>query len=106
MNSRIIQIRKSLNLNQKYFADEIGMKQSSLSDIERGINSVTERTILIICSKFNVNENWLRNGVGEMFIEIDKKFNEFFDIFDKLSPPLQDFLIRVAKDLLDHQLEF
>ena len=105
MNSRIIQIRKSLNLSQGEFAKKLGIRQSSLSDIERGVNNVTDRTIIIICSQFSVNENWLRNGVGEMFVEIDLKYNEFFKIYNQLNTPLQDFLYRVAKDLLDTQLK-
>lgn len=38
-----------------------------------------------------------------MFIVEDKKFNEFFEIYKKLSPPLQEFLIQTAKDLLSAQ---
>lgn len=38
-----------------------------------------------------------------MLIENEKKQKEFFDIFNDLSPVLQDYLIRTAKDLLDTQ---
>lgn len=103
MNNRILQIRKSLNLSQNEFANTIGLKHSSLSDIERGKAPITERTIIAICSKFNVNEQWLRNGSGEMFNIIDLKHEQFFSIFNNLHPALQDFLIRIAKDLLDTQ---
>ena len=51
----------------------------------------------------SVNESWLRTGAGKMFIENEKKQKEFFDIFDELSPILQDYLIKTAKDLLDAQ---
>lgn len=37
-----------------------------------------------------------------MFLK-DKKHNDFFNIFDNINPVLQDFLIRMAKDLLDTQ---
>ena len=56
-----------------------------------------------ICAKFNVNESWLRTGEGNVFIEEDKKFNEFFELYKNLSEPLQDFLIQVTRDLLDTQ---
>lgn len=71
--------------------------------MERGNAPITERTIIAICSKFNVNEDWLRYGTGEMFNTIEKSYNEFFDIFKKLNPVLQDFLIQTAKNLLDSQ---
>ena len=38
-----------------------------------------------------------------MFIVNNKKQKEFFAIFDDLSPILQDYLIKTAKDLLDTQ---
>ena len=101
MNERIFEIRKSLNLSQKDFGNKIGLQPSSLSDIERGKAPITERTIIAICSKFNVNEQWLRTGQGIMFLEYDKKHDEFFSVFQNLKDPLQDFLIRIAKDLLD-----
>lgn len=103
MNTRIKKIRQSLNLLQKDFAKQIGLKQSSFCDIENGKAPITERTIISICSKFNVNEDWLKNGQGNMFNSLDKKYNDFFSIYKKLNIPLQDFLIKVAKDLLDTQ---
>lgn len=102
MNERITEIRNFLNLSQKDFAEKIGLKQGSLSDLETGRANITERIILLICSQFNVNEEWLRFGNGQMF-QKDKKQNEFFEIFDIINPVLQDFLIEVAKDLLDDQ---
>ena len=38
-----------------------------------------------------------------MFIIEDKKFNEFFEIYKQLNMPLQDFLLKVVKNLLDTQ---
>lgn len=102
MNSRIKKLRNFLGLTQLEFASKIGLK-SSISEIENNKAPITERTIISICSVFNVNENWLRTGEGNMFNTIDKNYQEFFSIFKNLSPVLQDFLIKVAKDLLDTQ---
>lgn len=106
MNTRIFNLRKSLNLTQKEFGETIGMSHGSLSDIERGVAPVTERTIIAICSKFNVNEEWLRSGEGDMFVIENKKFDEFFSIYNNLHPVLQDFLLQTAKNLLDIQKQF
>lgn len=80
-----------------------GLKPSSLSDIENENCQVTKRNIIAICSQFNVNEEWLTTGNGNIFIEEDKKFNEFFEIYKQLNYPLQEFLLKVGKDLLDTQ---
>ena len=103
MNNRIRELRKSLNLSQKEFAEKIGLKQNAISYMEKSGATVTEQNIKAVCSQFNVNESWLRTGAGKMFIENEKKQKEFFDIFDELSPILQDYLIKTAKDLLDAQ---
>ena len=103
MNERILELRKSLNLSQTDFGEQIGMKTSSISDIENNRVQISDRTIIAICSKFNVNEEWLKTGNGNMFLEYDKKHDEFFSVFQNLKEPLQDFLIRTARDLLDTQ---
>ena len=103
MNKRIRELRKTLHLSQKNFAERIGLKQNAISYMEKEGATVTEQNIKTICAQFNVNENWLRTGRGTMFIENEKKQREFFAIFDELSPILQDYLIRTAQDLLNTQ---
>lgn len=103
MNGRIHELRKTLALSQKEFAQKIGLKQNAISYMEKSGATVTEQNVKAICSQFSVNEQWLRTGCGKMFLENEKKQREFFAIFDQLSPALQDYLIRTAKDLLDAQ---
>lgn len=103
MNNRIRELRKSLNLSQKSFAERIGLKQNAISYMEKQGATVTEQNIRAICIQFNVNEHWLRTGSGKMFLENEKKQKEFFDIFDELCPYLQDYLIETASALLDAQ---
>lgn len=77
INTRIYKIRKEKKLTQKDFGERIGMKANSISDIEKGKNSVTEYVIKLVCSEFSVNENWLRTGAGgdeNMFIPEDMKY--------------------------------
>jgi transcriptional regulator with XRE-family HTH domain len=103
INNRIRRLRKELKLSQCEFGKKIGLKQNAISYMENPNTTVTEQNIKAICSVFCVNETWLRDGIGEAFLETDKKQAEFFEIFDKLSPALQDYLIKTAKDLLDTQ---
>ena len=102
MNSRIKELRNLLHLSQEEFANKIGLKQGSLSDLETGRAKIVDRIIILICSQFNVNEKWLKTGEGEIF-NTKKNYDEFFLIFKNINLVLQDFLIKVAKDLLDTQ---
>lgn len=70
-NERVKQIRKAENLTLDQFGARIGMKKSSISDIENGRRSLTEQSRLLICREFNVNEHWLRTGSGEMTVASD-----------------------------------
>lgn len=67
---RVREIRKSLNMTLEKFGEKIGIKKSSLSQIENGINGLTDQMVKSICREFNVNEEWLREGAGEMFAEM------------------------------------
>lgn len=68
MNERLKQLRKSLTLSQYEFGKRLGLTAPAISKIENFERSLTEQTILAVCREFNVNEDWLRNGTGEMFI--------------------------------------
>jgi len=70
--------------------------------IEVGDNVLTEKNIKLVCMIFNVNENWLRTGKGEMFAASPYE-KEFFDIYNSLPPDIQKALLRLAKDLLAAQ---
>ena len=71
IGERIRLIRKETRLNQTDFGEKVGLRQSSLGQIESGVRNATDRTIILICEKYGVREEWLRNGTGEMFLESD-----------------------------------
>ena len=79
VGNRVKTIRKELMLNQTQFAEKIGISQRALSSIERETTNLTERNTREICRVFNVNEQWLRTGEGEMFLEPseDEQLAEF-----------------------------
>ncbi len=66
MNTRIKKLRKALDLTQREFGERIGIKANTVTMIEKG-RGTSEQTVQAICREFRVNEEWLRNGVGEMF---------------------------------------
>lgn len=67
MRKRLREIRKKLGFTQNEFGEKIGLTGSTISDIERGKLSLTDRNISLICEKLGVNETWLRTGEGDMF---------------------------------------
>lgn len=67
MNERLKKIRKNLDLTQQNFAERLGVKRNTVAQWELGINSLTDQVVTSICREFDVNEEWLRNGTGEMF---------------------------------------
>ena len=69
MNERLKKLRKSLDMTQQQFADKLGVKRNTVGQWECGINALTDQTIFSICREFHVNEEWLRTGNGEMFVE-------------------------------------
>lgn len=73
MKERIRELRKVLGLNQTEFGEKIGVKQTSIAGYERGARFPLDTVITSICREFNVNEEWLRNGTGEMFIKMNRQ---------------------------------
>lgn len=71
--SRIKELRKRLGLTQEKFASQIGIKRNSLSQIESGTNSLSSQNMLLICKEWNVSEEWLRDGIGDMFLSADRR---------------------------------
>ena len=67
MNERLKRLRKTLGLSQEEMGKKIGVGKTSISKLESGENNPSERTVLLICTTFNVNETWLRTGEGDMF---------------------------------------
>lgn len=72
MNERLKKLRKTLDLTQQKFADMIGMKQNTIAQYEMGRTVPSDAIIFSICREFNVNEEWLRTGNGEMFVELTR----------------------------------
>ena len=71
INIRICQLINELKLTKTSFAKALNLSQPFVSQLCSGYSQPSERTITDICREFNVNENWLRTGEGEMFLQLD-----------------------------------
>lgn len=68
IGERIRYLRKDLlNMSQDQFGECLGIKKSSVSQIESGKNALTSQNEKSICREFGVREEWLRSGEGEPF---------------------------------------
>jgi transcriptional regulator with XRE-family HTH domain len=102
MLQRLKQARKALGLNQSAFAKYLGLTQTGYSMIENGRNPLSERHIKVICKTFNISENWLQNGRGSMF-SCSPYEKELTEILNSLEPETQEYLFKMAKELLNTQ---
>ena len=119
MNERIKQLRAAVGLNQRDFRQKTKIGHSTLAMFETGQRIPKDIHIAQICQAFNVNEEWLRNGTGEMFLESDSTIvsqlsSEYgLDAFEtvilkgflKLKPEQREFLKDRIKDMLSDILD-
>lgn len=49
------------------FGERLGIKKNTVSQLENGVNNVTDQMVKAICREYDVNPDWLRTGEGEMF---------------------------------------
>lgn len=111
MNQRLKAIRMELGIKQGEFAKRINLKQGTFSDIENGKKNLTERNIKIICDEFGINENWIKYGTGEKFVNgeyenenlLTQDETELLDIYQKLLPPIKKDVLKYARNMLDLQ---
>lgn len=69
---RVKEARKSLNLTLEKFGERLGVRKTAISKIENGENNLTEQMLKSICREFNISEEWLRDGTGDMFVDLSR----------------------------------
>jgi transcriptional regulator with XRE-family HTH domain len=103
INNRIIKLRHYLGLKQTQFAQKIGVTSTLINKIEAGKTKVTESNIRLICFTFKVNEEWLREGKGEMLDEetlLSEWEKRLLALFKQLSPKAKEIFIEYADKLI------
>lgn len=115
--SRISKVRAVSKESQEKFALRLGLSRNFINQVENKKKNVSDRTILDICREYHVNEEWLRNGTGEMFLPSDRKSdiakltkqlldeeddsfkNRFISMLANLSVEEWEFLEKRAREL-------
>lgn len=99
IGDRILHLRKDvLNLNQSDFANAMNISRSMISCLEKGERNATDRTISDLCRVFNVSEEWLRNGMGEMFQPLNDDIDYMIGKYgDRLTQGQKDIIIAMLQ---------
>jgi transcriptional regulator with XRE-family HTH domain len=108
MNERLKAVRTALKLSQRDFTKGIYTAQSVYARMESGKQPINDRIIELICYKYGVERDYLREGkTDKIFNDIphDGKLDHLYQIFIKLNGLFQDYLIIQAKELLKIQNE-
>lgn len=111
MNSfseRISAVIDALGMKKTAFAERLNVSQAFISQLCSGVKQPSDRTISDICRVFNVSEEWLRTGAGEMF-KPKSRNEELFEFATKVAEgdpgSIQAQLLAVMARLTDEQWE-
>lgn len=122
MNERIKELRTLLNLSAEKFGSRVGVTRSAISRIENGVVNVTEQMIHSICREFNVREEWLRGGKGNVFpdftedefaraasslssdVFVRSLIVEYWKLDENSRVLFRDFIHRLSDNMKDHPI--
>lgn len=120
MNTRIRKIRRDNGLTQDAFAKRLSLSRNYISLMEKGDRIPSDRTISDICREFNINEEWMKTGHGEIYnlpedetaaivSELLEDDNPLYDIikgimktYQQLDIKSQNLLQDFSKELLNN----
>ena len=66
---KIKQLRQNLNLSQDEFGAIFNIQKQMVSSLEKNKLKLNNEKLELLCSKYNVNINWLLCSKGNMFNE-------------------------------------
>ena len=103
VGGRIRWLRESKNMSQLELANKSGIKQSTLSDIERlRSNAPNAANLLRIAAALEANPHWIATGEGDPLAfspPPEQGSQEIADIFNELSPGKRNALLAAARAL-------
>lgn len=96
IGERIKMVRKSLKITQNELAISIGLKRNTIANYEIGQIQPSDRTIADISRVYNVSEEWLRTGQGEMFVQISPD-EELDYILGQIGAGADETIVRIIR---------
>lgn len=95
IGTRIALVRKKLNLTQREFSLKLGLARNTIAAYETNIREPLHAVIVSICREYNINEEWLLNGTGDIFVELLEE-DEYFKAASELSKNKDEFAMRIV----------
>lgn len=103
MNERLMELRKREKLSRAAFGERIGVSGDVINNLERGRVELKESMIKLIAQTFEISEEWLRSGNGEMYDGGGDAVHRLAEEY-KLTP-FQEALIRGVVEMDEKQRE-
>lgn len=104
MNERIRELRATLGLTQDEFGSKIRVKRNTIASYETGKANPIDAVVFSICNVYNVNEEWLRHGTGEMFEFVPAEEIEALALRYKL-PDLAKRIVKAFVELEESEMQ-
>ena len=102
VSERVRLLRTSLDLTQSDFAQKIGSSMVTVSRLENGASEPRTATLISIAKEFNVNREWLFDGIGELNVSELKNEKNYGTNNTPGANPWRDALI----DEMKSEIEF
>ena len=96
-------------MSQEAIGEKLGVTKTAVSKMELGTYQITDTMVNLLCSKFNVNEDWLRTGSGgedNMFIPDDALKYIKMGKAARTPNEFRDFLVQIMESLPDEYCDF
>lgn len=93
LGERIAKVRNHYHLTQTQFGEQIGVSRDVITNLENNRTTPDNLFIGRICDLYNVNENWIKTGNGDIFLE-NKYYNEAMKVFKTLPEDLQKYALK------------
>ncbi len=121
---RVNEVRKKAQLTMDQFGERLGVTKTAISYVVNGKRNLTEQMLKSICREFDVDEDWLRTGEGDMPRKLseeeeiailvsglleDGKSDPFYGVileiirtYNELSPASQEALRQASRKLVEN----
>ncbi len=107
VNERVRLLRSTLNLSQSEFSAKLGMSSAGIWKLETGDTKPRQSTLITIAKTFNVSQDWLIDGVGELVVnekesQMEKPQNwkdKAFEAIEKRAEHLEEEVLFLRETL-------